>query len=126
MTMNSNGSPLGHFSISLAVKDIITSLDFYEKLGFKIVDGGHINNGFPDSEETKWRILACDQVTIGLFQGMFPQNILTFNPSDVRSLQKQLKAQGVHLLKEANENSTGPDSVILEDPDGNRILLDQH
>lgn len=119
-------SNLGPFSISLNVRDINRSLAFYEALGFAVVDGGHVNAGFPDTEDAKWRILASQKTNIGLFQGMFPENILTFNPSDVRSIQRNLKAQGVPVLKEADASTDGPDSIILEDPDGNRILLDQH
>ncbi len=117
---------LGPFSISLAVKDISASLVFYEALGFTVIDGGHLNDGFPDTTDTKWRILATQKTKIGLFQGMFPKNILTFNPTDVRSIQKHLRSSGIGMLKEADENTEGPESVILEDPDGNRILLDQH
>jgi catechol 2,3-dioxygenase-like lactoylglutathione lyase family enzyme len=120
---------LGAFSISLAVKDIKASKDFYEKLGFKVF-GGNISQN--------WLILKNRQHIIGLFQGMFERNTLTFNPgwgqdaqnldtfTDVRELQRQLKAQGVKLLSEADENSTGPASFLVMDPDGNPILVDQH
>ena len=120
---------LGAFSVSLAVKDLEASRDFYEKLGFEVVGGEASQN---------WLILRNSGHTIGLFQGMFEKNILTFNPgwddeaqpvaefTDVRELQRRLKASGVSLLVEADEDSTGPGSFILEDPDGNPILVDQH
>ncbi len=120
---------LGAFSVSLAVKDIAASRDFYAKFGFEVVGG--------DAEQN-WLILRNGTTTIGLFQGMFEQNILTFNPgwdwqaqlvesfTDVRELQQQLKAQGVELINEADEDSTGPESFVAVDPDGNAILVDQH
>jgi lactoylglutathione lyase len=120
---------LGAFSISLAVKDIEASRRFYEKLGFKAFAGNSAQN---------WLIMKNGDHVIGLFQGMFEKNILTFNPgwdsdanelepfTDVRELQRRLKAQGVDLLVEADENSTGPASITLVDPDGNPILIDQH
>jgi len=120
---------LGAFSISLAVKDIAASKAFYEKLGFRVFHGDIAQN---------WLIMKNGDHVIGLFQGMFEKNILTFNPgwdnnaqkldtfTDVRELQRQLKAQGVELLSEADENTTGPGSFIAEDPDGNPILFDQH
>lgn len=120
---------LGAFSISLAVKDIRASKEFYEKLGFKVFHGDITQN---------WLILKNGETVIGLFQGMFEGNILTFNPgwdsnaqkldafTDVRDLQKQLKAQGVALMSEADESTAGPASFMLHDPDGNTILLDQH
>lgn len=120
---------LGAFSISLAVKDIKISLAFYEKFGFKDF-GGDISQN--------WLILKNGDHVIGLFQGMFDKNILTFNPgwdsnaqkldtfTDVRELQRQLKAQGVELISEADESTTGPASFIAVDPDGNPILVDQH
>ncbi|MEW5831090.1 MAG: VOC family protein [Chloroflexota bacterium] len=120
---------LGAFSISLAVKDIRASKDFYEKLGFKVFMGDVSQN---------WLILKNDGHVIGLFQGMFERNILTFNPgwdqnaqkleafTDVRELQKQLKAQGVEFITEADEGTTGAASFMLVDPDGNPILIDQH
>ena len=120
---------LGAFSISLAVKDIEASKAFYEKLGFKVVMGDISQN---------WLILRNGEHTIGLFQGMFERNTLTFNPgwdshaqkldtfTDVRELQKQLKAQRVELMSEADESTTGPASFIVMDPDGNPILVDQH
>ena len=120
---------LGAFSISLAVKNIEASRAFYEKFGFKVIGGDTSQN---------WLILKNSNHTIGLFQGMFEKNTLTFNPgwdsnaaqvdtfTDVRDLQRQLKAKGVELLTEADETSTGPASFIAVDPDGNPILVDQH
>jgi len=120
---------LGAFSISLAVKDLEASRKFYEKFGFKIFGGNASEN---------WLILKNGDHLIGLFQGMFEKNILTFNPgwdsnaqklptfTDVRELQRQLKAQGVKLMSEADERTTGPASFIAVDPDGNPILVDQH
>ena len=120
---------LGNFSISLAVKDIEASKTFYEKFGFKAVMG---------NAAQKWLIMKNGDHVIGLFQGMFEKNILTFNPgwdsngqnlptfTDVRELQRQLKAKGVKLVKEADENSTGPASFMAVDPDGNQLLFDQH
>lgn len=120
---------LGAFSISLAVKDIEASRKFYEKFGFKSFGGNAAQN---------WLILKNGDHIIGLFQGMFEKNILTFNPgwdqnaqpldafTDVRELQRQLKAQGVELQQEANETTTGPASFIAVDPDGNPVLVDQH
>ena len=120
---------LGNFSISLAVKDLEASRAFYEKFGFAV---------FAGSAAQKWLILKNGDHIIGLFQGMFQKNILTFNPgwdsnartlpgfTDVRELQRQLKAQGVQLQQEADESSTGPASFVAVDPDGNPILVDQH
>lgn len=120
---------LGAFSISLAVKEIQASRAFYQELGFKVVGGDASQN---------WLILRNGDHTIGLFQGMFDKNILTFNPgwdkngaqvgtfTDVRDLQRELKARGVALLSEADETSSGPASFMLVDPDGNPILVDQH
>jgi lactoylglutathione lyase len=120
---------LGAFSVSLAVKDIEASRSFYEKLGFKV---------FAGNAAQKWLILKNADHAIGLFQGMFEKNILTFNPgwdasarklasfTDVRDLQRQLKAQGVQLQVEADESTTGPASFVIVDPDGNPILVDQH
>ena len=120
---------LGNFSISLAVKDIAISRAFYEKLGFTVWGG---------DQEQNWLILKNGSTVIGLFQGMFERNILTFNPgwdsdakplpefTDVRDLQRELKAQGVQLLNEADEATSGPASFMAEDPDGNQILVDQH
>jgi catechol 2,3-dioxygenase-like lactoylglutathione lyase family enzyme len=120
---------LGAFSISLAVKDLAASRAFYEKFGFTAFAGDPSRN---------WQILKNGHHVIGLFQGMFEKNILTFNPgwdssaqalgtfTDVRELQRQLKAQGVTLTTEADETTTGPASFIAVDPDGNPILVDQH
>ncbi|GAB5494141.1 MAG: hypothetical protein Phog2KO_43560 [Phototrophicaceae bacterium] len=107
---------LGNFSLSLNVKDIKASRAFYEKLGFEVFDG---------NEEHNWLMLRCGETKLGLFQGMFEQNLLTFNPQDVRAIQKKLKAEGVELITEAEEGE-GPASITLIDPDGNPILFDQH
>lgn len=120
---------LGNFSVSLAVKDLAASRAFYEKLGFRTVGGNAAQN---------WLILQNDASTIGLFQGMFDKNIMTFNPGwdrtcstlaefdDVRDIQRSLKKQGITLMTEADESSSGPASLMLTDPDGNQILVDQH
>jgi lactoylglutathione lyase len=120
---------LGAFSISLAVKDIAASKAFYEKFGFQ-VSGGNIAQN--------WLIMKNSDHVIGLFQGMFEKNMLTFTPgwdqdaqklepfTDVRELQRQLKAQGVELMNEADERTTGPAYLIAIDPDENPILVDQH
>jgi catechol 2,3-dioxygenase-like lactoylglutathione lyase family enzyme len=120
---------LGAFSISLAVQDLAASKAFYEKLGFQVFGGDPAHN---------YLMMKNGEHVIGLFQGMFEKNILTFNPgwnqsgeptgtfTDVRELQKALKAQGVEIQNEADENTTGPASLVIIDPDGNPILLDQH
>lgn len=120
---------LGNFSVSLAVKDIEASKLFYEKLGFTVFAGDQSQN---------WLIMKNGAHNIGLFQGMFEKNILTFNPgwnsdaqplgefTDVRELQRRLKESGVELISEADESSTGPASFMTVDPDGNTILFDQH
>ena len=120
---------LGAFSISLAVKDLQVSKAFYENLGFAIFAGGM---------ERNYLIMKNGNALVGLFQGMFPNNILTFNPGwdedatlqesfdDVREIQKQLKSKSVKLDTEADENTTGPASLMLTDPDGNVVLIDQH
>ena len=120
---------LGAFSVSLAVKNIQASRGFYEKLDFKVVGGDAAQN---------WLILRNGSVTIGLFQGMFDRNILTFNPGwddkaqpvgefiDVREHQRRLKSKGIELASAADENSAGPASFTLIDPDGNPVLIDQH
>lgn len=120
---------LGNFSVSLAVKDIEASKVFYEKLGFKVFGGEQTQN---------WLIMKNGEHNIGLFQGMFDKNILTFNPgwdsnaqpvasfTDIRELQRQLKANGVSMIAEADESSTGPANFMIVDPDGNTILVDQH
>jgi catechol 2,3-dioxygenase-like lactoylglutathione lyase family enzyme len=120
---------LGAFSISLAVKDIAKSREFYEKLGFTAFGGDQSQN---------WLILQNGTTVIGLFQGMFETNLLTFNPGwdqgaqnldsfvDIREIQRRLKEQGVSLESEADESTTGPASFFVNDPDGNPILFDQH
>ena len=120
---------LGAFSVSLAVKDLEASRDFYAKLGFRVVGGDPSQN---------WQILRNGGHTIGLFQGMFDKNMLTFNPgwddeaqpvdafTDVRELQRRLKEAGVTLAVEADESGAGPASFVILDPDGNQILVDQH
>jgi catechol 2,3-dioxygenase-like lactoylglutathione lyase family enzyme len=127
--MTTQPTTLGAFSVSLAVKDLQASREFYEKLGFQPAGGDAAQN---------WLILRNGTATIGLFQGMFERNILTFNPGwdfqaqpleefiDVREHQRQLKTSGLELTTEADENTTGPASVMLVDPDGNPILIDQH
>jgi len=120
---------LGAFSVSLTVKDLEVSKSFYEKLGFKVFGGDMTQN---------WLIMKNGDHTIGLFQGMFPKNIMTFNPgwdkdcntldafTDVRDLQKEIKTQGIKIDPEADESTTGPASFIVVDPDGNPIMIDQH
>lgn len=120
---------LGAFSVSLAVKDLAVSQAFYEKFGFKAVGG---------NPEHNWLILRNGEHVLGLFQGMFEGNILTFNPgwnqggeeldsfTDVRELQREFKSHGITLNSEADESTTGPASLMLTDPDGNQILIDQH
>ncbi|WP_394186278.1 VOC family protein [Metabacillus halosaccharovorans] len=120
---------LGAFSVSLSVKDINKSKSFYENLGFEVLGGDITQN---------WLIMKNDSSVIGLFQGMFEDNILTFNPgwnqnaenldsfTDIRDIQKQLKAKGMNLTSEADETTEGPASFTIKDPDGNLILIDQH
>ena len=120
---------LGAFSISLAVKDIEASKQFYEKFGFTVMMG---------DPSKGWLILKNGLHVIGLFHGMFDRNVMTFNPgwdnnaqklasfTDVRELQRQLKSQGVTLVAEADETTKGPASFMAVDPDGNPILVDQH
>ncbi len=120
---------LGAFSVSLAVKDLEASRLFYEKFGFEVFGGDATQN---------YLILKNGSHVIGLFQGMFEKNILTFNPgwnqkgetldssTDIRELQRQLKSQGVEFASEADESTTGPASFTVVDPDGNPILFDQH
>ena len=120
---------LGAFSVSLSVKDIEASKNFYNKLGFDVIGG---------DQDQGWLILRNRGHTIGLFQGMFEGNILTFKPgwdqenqplesyTDVREIQKGLNAAGVELTSEADESTTGPASITMIDPDGNAILIDQH
>lgn len=120
---------LGAFSVSLAVKDLAASRAFYEKLGFKVVGGDPAQN---------WLILRNGDHVIGLFQGMFDKNLLTFNPgwnqaggnldsfTDIREIQRELKKRGIALISEADESTGGPANLMLSDPDGNQILIDQH
>lgn len=120
---------LGAFSISLSVKDIQASKDFYEKLGFSVFAGDLAKH---------YLIMKNGDTLIGLFQGMFEKNTLTFNPgwdqnaqtldsfTDVRDLQRYLKEQGINLVSEADESTSGPASFVVIDPDGNPILVDQH
>ncbi|WP_181347408.1 VOC family protein [Thalassobacillus sp. CUG 92003] len=120
---------LGAFSISLSVKDLERSKAFYEDLGFEVLGGDMAHN---------YLIMKNENSIIGLFQGMFDKNILTFNPgwnenaenlesyTDIRDLQRELKAKGVTMVTEADESSEGPASFTMEDPDGNPILVDQH
>lgn len=120
---------LGAFSVSLSVKDIMKSKSFYETLGFEAL-GGEPNQN--------WLIMKNESCVIGLFQGLFENNILTFNPgwnqdadnldsfTDVRDLQQELREHGIKIISEADETSTGPTSFTIEDPDGNAILVDQH
>lgn len=120
---------LGAFSVSLTVQDINASQSFYEKLGFKVIGGDMTQN---------WLILKNGDHIIGLFQGMFEKNIMTFNPgwdqnsstldtfTDIRDLQRAIKKQGINIENEADESKIGPASFIIIDPDGNPILFDQH
>ena len=120
---------LGAFSISLAVKDIAASRAFYEKLGFTVFGGDQSQN---------WVIMKNGAALIGLFQGMFEKNLVTFNPgwdsdakalpafADVRDIQRHLKSQGITLVQEADESTAGPGHLVVVDPDGNQILIDQH
>lgn len=120
---------IGAFSVSLTVKDISISKVFYEKLGFHVFGG---------IEEQNWLIMKNGYCTIGLFQGLFDSNILTFNPGwdsdantltdfkDIRVLQKEFKEKGIELKEHANEETSGPAFITLTDPDGNEILIDQH
>ena len=120
---------LGAFSMSLSVNDILTSKEFYEKLGFEAC-GGNI--------EDDWLIMQNDDCVIGLFQGMFPKNMLTFNPgwgcdvdedetfTDVRAIQEELLAKGVEIITPTDPKGTGPAYILLADPDGNPIIIDQH
>ena len=120
---------LGAFSVSLAVKDIAASREFYEKLGFSVFGG---------NQDENWLIMKSGSTLIGLFQGMFDRNALTFNPGwdadaqtlpdfdDVRAIQQHLKAQGLELAQEADPAGKGPAHIALLDPDGNPVLIDQH
>lgn len=120
---------LGAFSISLSVKNLQVSKEFYEHLGFSV---------FAGSEKQNYLIMKNEQTLIGLFHEMFEKNILTFNPGwdqeaklvegfeDVRSIQKELQSKGIKLAQETDPNSSGPGSILFFDPDGNAILIDQH
>lgn len=120
---------IGAFSVSLNVKDIAASKAFYEKIGFEVFHG---------DMEQHWLIMKNDDCTIGLFQGMFDKNILTFNPgwdndakacdtfTDVRELQKEYRQKGITIENEVDESTEGPGSFVIHDPDGNPILIDQH
>ena len=119
---------LGNFSVGLAVKDLAASKAFYEKVGFKPIMG----------DGQRWQIMQSETATIGLFQGMFDKNVLTFNPGwdrsaqtlakfeDVRDIQARLKAAGITPAKPADESGSGPASMVIVDPDGNQIVFDQH
>ena len=120
---------LGSFSVSLAVKNLSVSKEFYEKLGLEV---------FAGDADQGWLIMKGPSCVVGLFQGMFERNILTFNPgwdssaqplgsfTDVREIQEKLKADGIEFASEADETTTGPASFVILDPDGNPILVDQH
>ncbi|WP_020569861.1 VOC family protein [Neolewinella persica] len=120
---------LGAFSVSLSVKDLMVSKEFYEKLGFTTFAGEAAKN---------YLIMKNGNALVGLFQGMFEGNILTFNPGwdenaalvpgfdDVRAIQQDLKAKGLELMSEADETTKGPASLMVTDPDGNLVLIDQH
>lgn len=120
---------LGCFSVSLAVKDIAASRAFYERLGFAVIHG---------NQDQNWLIMKNGDTNIGLFQGMFEENILTFNPGwdqsaqplgefdDVRDIQRQLREAGVEFATAADEDSSGPAHFVIRDPDGNIVMLDQH
>ena len=131
ITPNAKGNKsmrLGNFSVSLAVKDLAASRTFYEKVGFQVIGG----NG------RDFSILQNETSTIGLFHGMFEKNILTFNPGwdrgaktladfdDVRDIQRKLVGEGVKVAVKADESTIGPASIVLFDPDGNQLLIDQH
>jgi catechol 2,3-dioxygenase-like lactoylglutathione lyase family enzyme len=108
---------LGSFSISLSVQDLQASKAFYQAMGFEVIDG---------KDEDNWLILRSGEAKIGLFQGMFDANVITFNPPDVRAVQRAMKAAGVEFVLEVDESSEGPAHATLLDPDGNPVLLDQH
>ena len=120
---------IGAFSVSLAVKDIAASKEFYEKLGFVAIMG---------DMEQNWLIMRSDDCTIGLFQGMFPTNTLTFNPGwnnkaeavdpfkDVRVFREELRAKGIEIMDAGGDEKQGPGHFMFMDPDGNHILIDQH
>ena len=107
---------LGEFSVSLTVNDIAVSLDFYNKLGFELMDG---------SVEQQWLMLRNGETKIGLFQGIFEDNVLTFNSSDARGILASIKSAGIETVMEHGIEDEGPAHFVLEDPDGNNILIDQ-
>lgn len=116
---------LGSFSVSLAVRDIKASQQFYENLGFEVIDGHFNYEGQIDLEPGQdWVMMKHGDARIGLFQGMFDENVLTWNPKDARAIQAHLKDRGVHIDYEAT-GFEGPATVMLSDPDGNQIMLDQ-
>jgi len=127
--LNTTNMKLGAFSVSLSVKDLNISKTFYESLGFEVMAG---------SMDKNYLIMKSETSLIGLFQGMFEGNIMTFNPGwdqsaqeiesydDVRAIQKHLKTEGIELITEADESSSGPASFMVKDPDGNMIFVDQH
>ena len=106
---------VGHFSISLAVADLAKARAFYETLGFSVLDG---------KAEERWLIMKNGEAKIGLFQGMFEENLITFNPPDARSLERRLKDAG-HCMVAGTEGDDGPCSCLVKDPDGNLVLIDQ-
>lgn len=128
-TLNTSDMKLGAFSVSLSVKDLSKSKEFYENLGFSVFGGDMKNN---------YLIMKNENTLIGLFQGMFEENILTFNPGwdenanevagfqDVRKIQQHLKSTGIEIINPADESTSGPASFVVKDPDGNMILFDQH
>ncbi|MBB5332385.1 VOC family protein [Chryseobacterium koreense] len=128
-TPKNNNLELGAFSVSLKVKDIKKSVEFYQKLGFTYKNG---------NIDQKWVVLKNGNTVIGLFEGYIEGNTLTFNPgwdqnaknlenfTDIREIQKTLKSENVKLDREADENTKGPEYILLKDPDGNPILIDQH
>lgn len=129
LTLNDKNMQLGAFSVSLTVKDLAVSKQFYENLGFTVLGG---------AMASRYLIMKNGNALVGLFQGMFEKNILTFNPgwdeqaqplaefTDVRKIQQHLKTKGVKIDAETDEKTTGPASIVLTDPDGNTILVDQH
>lgn len=115
---------LGDFSLSLHVKNIEKSEKFYHALGFKSIDGGHMHEVFKDTDEVKWRVLAHESVKIGLFQGMFDENMMTFNPVNVEKIQDHLIKNDIYIDKKMSPNDSQK-FILLTDPDGNTIMFDQ-
>ncbi len=111
---------LGKFSLSLAVKDVDASVKFYESLGFKVMDGGHQSESFPDTGEQRWRMLRQGLNTVGVFQGMFEKNLLNFYPPELDKVRARLIKKG--LVQEGSSEGATP--IMLEDPDGNPILIE--